>query len=419
MPSTLAEPLSTRYPEVRQATERLCEPLSPEDCAAQSMKDASPAKWHLAHTTWFFETFVLERLVPGYEPFDPDFRVLFNSYYNTVGEQHARPERGLLTRPSLERVLEYRAHVDERILNYLEWATDRDAQVILLGLHHEQQHQELILTDVKHLLSRNPTGPAYRDTPDPAPADPKSLGWHRYFEGLRSIGHEGEGFTFDNERPGHREFVEAFDLGSRLITNGEFLQFIEAGGYENPEPWLSDGWDRVRTEGWTAPLYWNRRNDGWFTRTLSGLKSIRPVDPVCHVSFYEADAFVRWYGARLPTESEWEVAASEAKVEGNFVESGLLHPTAAPGLSTAGAPQQLYGDVWEWTSSGYSAYPGYQTPEGAFGEYNSKFMSSQMVLRGGSCVTPLTHIRPTYRNFFHPDARWQFTGIRLARDSRG
>ncbi len=336
-----------------------------------------------------------------------------------MGEQHARPERGLLTRPSLERVLEYRAHVDERILNYLEWATDRDAQVILLGLHHEQQHQELILTDVKHLLSRNPTGPAYRDTPDPAPADPKSLGWHRYFEGLRSIGHEGEGFTFDNERPGHREFVEAFDLGSRLITNGEFLQFIEAGGYENPEPWLSDGWDRVRTEGWTAPLYWNRRNDGWFTRTLSGLKSIRPVDPVCHVSFYEADAFVRWYGARLPTESEWEVAASEAKVEGNFVESGLLHPTAAPGLSTAGAPQQLYGDVWEWTSSGYSAYPGYQTPEGAFGEYNSKFMSSQMVLRGGSCVTPLTHIRPTYRNFFHPDARWQFTGIRLARDSRG
>ena len=404
---------ATRYRQIRRATERLCEPLSAEDCQAQSMDDASPVKWHLAHTSWFFETFVLEGRLPGYTTFHPDFRVLFNSYYQSVGPQHSRPQRGLLTRPALDEVLAYRRHVDHQMLALLESpARSAPRATIELGLHHEQQHQELILTDVKHLFACNPLRPAYRPTPPSAMAPAAPLTWCEYPEGMRSIGHAGDGFAFDNETPRHRVFLPAFTLASRLVTNGEVLDFIADGGYRRPELWLSDGWITVARLGWQAPMYWEQHNGTWLAMTLAGLRELHQHEPVCHVSYYEADAFARWAGARLPTEAEWEVAAADAVVEGNFVEGGLLRPTSAP----AGAPVQLFGDVWEWTGSAYSPYPGYEPPAGALGEYNGKFMCNQFVLRGGSCATPRSHIRVTYRNFFPPAARWQFTGIRLARD---
>ena len=410
-----AEALAGRYQNIRRATEQLCAPLSAEDCQVQSMDDASPVKWHLAHTSWFFETFVVERWVPSYRPFHPAYRILFNSYYQSVGRQHPRPQRGLLSRPTLDEVLAYRRHVDAQMVALLEAGSAFDADVVELGLQHEQQHQELILTDVKHLLSCNPLRPAYRDCPQPRDAASVPQSWQSFEEGIHWVGHDGAGFAFDNEQPRHRVFIEAFELAARLVTNEEFLAFIDGGGYERPELWLSDGWNTVQARGWRAPLYWERRDDAWQVMTLGGLRPLRADEPVCHVSFYEADAFARWAWARLPREAEWEVAATDAVIDGNFVESQWLHPLPAP-AGGAGLTQ-LFGDVWEWTQSAYSPYPGYQPPAGALGEYNGKFMCNQLVLRGGSCATPRDHVRPTYRNFFPPDARWQFSGIRLARDA--
>jgi ergothioneine biosynthesis protein EgtB len=413
--------LGARYREIRAATEKLCEPLSPEDCTVQSMPEASPAKWHLAHTSWFFETFVLEREVADYRPFRSPFQVLFNSYYNTVGYQHPRPRRGLLTRPSLTEVVAYRRRVDDHmqaLLERPEAVPPPLAALVELGLNHEQQHQELILTDIKHLLAANPLHPAYRECRLPDRRDAATPHWCPYpQEGIHWIGHDGQGFAFDNEGPRHKVFLRPFELTSRPVTNGEFLEFMADGGYQRPDLWLSDGWATLRSQGWRAPLYWEQKGEAWCSMTLCGLRELRSEEPVCHVSYYEADAYARWVGARLPSEVEWESAAVGAPLEGSFVEDGFLHPRVSdsPSLDTD-HPRQLLGDVWEWTQSSYGPYPGYWPPPGALGEYNGKFMSGQMVLRGGSCATPRTHIRPTYRNFFYPRDRWQFSGIRLARD---
>jgi ergothioneine biosynthesis protein EgtB len=407
--------LAARYRAVRAATDALRRPLSAEDCALQSMPDASPTKWHLAHTSWFFETFLLERAERGFRPFDACFRVLFNSYYNAVGPQHARPARGLLSRPSLDEVLRYRADVDERVLRWLghEGEGHELLPVVELGLQHEQQHQELILTDVKHAFGQSPLHPAYRALPEPAAARAPARRFLRFEEGVRWIGHAGEGFAFDNEAPRHRVLLPAFELASRCATNGEYLEFVADGGYARPELWLSDGWAWRQAEAVLAPLYWQRDGDAWTTLTLGGVRAVRPEEPVTHLSFYEAAAFAEWSGARLPTEFEWEVAAHGAALAGNFLESDRLHPAPAP--ETDGAAQ-LFGDVWEWTRSDYAPYPGFAPPAGALGEYNGKFMCNQRVLRGGSCATPASHIRASYRNFFPPGARWQFSGVRLARD---
>ncbi|MGD2084107.1 MAG: ergothioneine biosynthesis protein EgtB [Chromatiales bacterium] len=404
------------YRSVRRASVALAEGLSPEDTTSQSMTDASPVKWHLAHTSWFFETFVLASADGAYRPFDERFRYLFNSYYNTVGDQYPRPRRGLVTRPGLEEILAYRRHVDDgmgRLLAREALADSALAGIIEIGLHHEQQHQELILTDLKHLFSFNPLHPVYRRTPQPDRVDCGEQRWHRFREGLREIGHDGASFAFDNERPRHRVFLEAYQLASRPVTNAEFIEFIEDGGYRTPELWLSDGWFAVRREGWEAPLYWETVDGQWHSFTLGGLRPLRLDEPVCHVSYYEAEAYATWAGARLPTEAEWEHAATGTARSGNFVEDGFLHPV--PVGASPEAPQHLLGNLWEWTQSAYLPYPGYRPPEGALGEYNGKFMCNQMVLRGGSCATPRSHVRPTYRNFFYPYARWQFSGIRLAR----
>lgn len=416
--------LSSRYRTVRARTTGLAEPLSPEDCALQSMPDASPVKWHLGHTSWFFETFVLADALPDHRPFRDAFRVLFNSYYVAVGPRHPRPERGLLSRPALDEVLAYRRHVDAAMATLFEHHPDRAAAagaLIELGLNHEEQHQELILTDLKHLLSRNPLAPVYRaDAATPSNgAAPPPAGWRRLPEGVRRIGYAGPDFCFDNEQPAHRAFVGAVDIADRAVTCGEYLAFIRDGGYDRSDLWLSEGWDTVRRDGWRAPQYWHcdgnpAEADGWQSFTLGGLRPVDPAEPVTHVSYYEADAFARWAGARLPTEAEWEAATDGIPVAGNFLDSGRRHP--AP-LDAAGAPGgQLFGDVWEWTSSSYAPYPGFRAAPGAVGEYNGKFMVNQYVLRGGSCATSPGHVRATYRNFFPAHARWQFSGIRLARD---
>lgn len=406
-------PLAHRLAQVRQASERLAAPLSPEDCAIQSMPDASPVKWHLAHTTWFFETFVLERYLPGYRPFDPAFRVLFNSYYNGVGDKHPRPERGMLSRPSLDEIRAYRRHVDAAMPEVLARAP---AGLVELGLNHEQQHQELILTDLKHLLSRNPSRPAYQKPWPLTPVHPRTRGWIAHPARLYDIGHAGPAFAFDNEVPRHRVWLDAFSIATHPVTHGDFIAFIEDGGYRRHELWLSAGWDLVQARGWQAPMYWERRDGAWHTFTLHGMVPVDPNTPVCHVSFYEAEAFARWAGERLPTEAEWEVAARGARPEGNFLESNALHPLPLREAPADGSPAQVFGDVWEWTRSDYGPYPGFRIAPGAVGEYNGKFMSGQYVLRGGSCATPASHIRATYRNFFPPEARWQFSGLRLARD---
>jgi ergothioneine biosynthesis protein EgtB len=410
--------LAKRYADIRAATLALAAPLSESDCSVQSMPDASPVKWHLAHTTWFFETFVVERFAGpegGFEPFDPSFRVLFNSYYNSVGEQYPRPQRGLITRPGLAQVERYRACIDERIASLLTSASVPEglAELVELGLQHEQQHQELVLTDLKHALSFNPNEPAYRS---PVEGEGEGEGvapleWRGFEEGLVEIGYSGSGFSFDNERPRHRVFLEAFELASRPVSNGEWRAFIDDDGYRRPELWLSDGWAALQAEQWQAPLYWRPRDGApgqWWSFTLGGRQPVRDEEPVCHVSYYEADAFATWAGARLPRESEWEVAARALPIEGNFVESGRLHPSQGPG--------GFFGNVWEWTASPYTAYPRYCPPAGALGEYNGKFMADQWVLRGGSCATPRSHVRASYRNFFPAGARWQFSGLRLARD---
>jgi ergothioneine biosynthesis protein EgtB len=417
------EILLKRYLEVRQSMERLCQPLVTEDYVIQAMPDVSPPKWHLAHTSWFYETFILALAFPGYKSPDASYSYLFNSYYVAAGERHCRPKRGLLSRPTVEEVYRYRAYVDQQMRVLLGGLRgeelERWAPRVEIGLNHEQQHQELLLTDVKYNFSCNPLRPVYATT-DYSSEMPTvaRLRWISFLEDLYWIGHEGQGFAFDNEFPRHRSFVERFELASRLVTNGEYLAFMADRGYERPELWLSMGWDTVQREGWRAPLYWEQRDGRWWMMTLSGMRSVREAEPVCHVSYYEADAFARWAGARLPTEAEWEVAAMHLPIAGNFVEHQTFHPVPVSSFDTADPLVQMYGDVWEWTQSHYSPYPGYCPAPGALGEYNGKFMANQFVLRGGSCVTPVSHIRPTYRNFFPADARWQFMGIRLARTIR-
>lgn len=414
--------LTDRYRQVRSFSDQIVKPLHPEDCVIQSMPDVSPTRWHLAHTTWFFETFVLKS-DPAYVPYDDRFGYLFNSYYNTVGQQFPRANRGLLSRPTVAEVLEYRQHVDRQLLNALQ----SDAQigtgeldVIQLGLHHEQQHQELMLTDIKHVLSCNPLHPAYQEGSLPDAAPDHDQAWVCFPEGLREIGHRGQGFAFDNESPRHKVFQQAFEIATTPVSAGQFLEFIEDHGYQRPELWLSLGWAQVQQHQWQAPLYWQQSGDGWMQFTLSGLQELVPAQPVCHISYFEADAFARWSQARLPTEAEWEVASETTSDHGPFADDLLqrgqaIHPTTSHG--TASELKQFLGGVWEWTSSSYAAYPGYRAPQGALGEYNGKFMCNQYVLRGGSCATPSQHVRRTYRNFFPPETRWQFSGLRLARDS--
>ena len=406
------------YQTVREATTRLGAPLSDADATVQSMPDASPAKWHLAHTTWFFERMILEQNLGGYRAFDPQFNFLFNSYYESIGARQPRPRRGMITRPSLDTVTAYRDHVDRAMASLMQDDLSRGvADLIELGCNHEQQHQELLLTDILHLFAQNPLHPAYRD-PGPiavARTDSAPPGYRKFDGGVVEIGHDGAGFAFDCEGPRHRALVEPYELADRLVTNAEWMAFIADGGYRTPLLWLSAGWATVQAEGWTAPLYWDEREDGFWSMTLRGAQPVDPAAPVTHVSYFEADAFATWAGRRLPSEFEWERAASAEPLSGNFVESGRLRPAAAqvgqPGL------RQIYGDVWEWTRSAFAPYPRFKPAEGAVGEYNGKFMCGQFVLRGGSCATPASHMRPAYRNFFPPDARWQFSGLRLAGDA--
>ncbi|HSF16900.1 MAG TPA: ergothioneine biosynthesis protein EgtB [Vicinamibacteria bacterium] len=409
-----------QYVEVRSETEALAAPIRSEDAQIQSMPDASPTKWHLGHTTWFFETFLLDGF-SGHRIVREEYRVLFNSYYNAVGAQHPRLRRGLITRPSLDEVVDYRHAVDASVRRFLDTASteelERKAGILTVGLHHEQQHQELIMTDILHVYASNPLKPRYAEDEPPPVAAAEPMRWHAYPEGIYWIGHEGEGFAFDNEYPRHRQFVHAFELASRLVTAGEYMEFMSSGGYQRPELWLSDGWAVVQNERWQAPMYWERRSGTWWQMSLYGLRPVDPNAPLCHVSYYEADAFARWSGVRLPTEAEWEVAASSLPIEGNLSQNGSYRPAGPPRSQNGSGPTQMYGDVWEWTQSAYLPYHGYRPAVGALGEYNGKFMCNQMVLRGGSFATSAKHIRPTYRNFFYPASRWQFLGIRLARDA--
>ncbi len=411
-----ANHLLAEFRRVRAATEMLCVGLEPEDLTIQPMDAASPLKWHLAHTTWFFETFLLLPRSAGYQPFDPVYAFLFNSYYHTVGPQHPRARRGALSRPTVREILAYRQCVDEAVVALFlaqgDAATGDLAHILTVGLNHEQQHQELMLTDLKHLFALNPLQPAYRSEPTTAATTgPPPSGWHDHPGGLVAIGHAGEDFAWDNEGPRHRVYLEPFALARKPVTCGEYLEFMADGGYEQPLLWFSDGWDTARAGGWSSPLYWQRVDGVWHQYTLAGPRAVVPDEPICHVSFYEAHAYARWRGARLASEAEWETIAAGRPVTGNFVESGRFQPAPAGSEDVA----QMFGDTWEWTASPYIAYPGYAPPVGALGEYNAKFMCNQMVLRGGSCATPAGHVRATYRNFFGPATRWQFSGIRLAR----
>jgi ergothioneine biosynthesis protein EgtB len=398
------------YTTVRARTVALAAPLSAEDQLLQSMPDASPTKWHLAHTTWFFETFVLGPFVAGYRAIDERYGFLFNSYYEGVGPRVERARRGQLSRPSLAEIQDYRRRVDAAMARWLDGEVPADAAAtIALGLHHEQQHQELLLTDIKHALGGQPLRPAYASAAAAAPSVSAPARFRRVEGGVVSVGHAGGGFAFDNEGPRHRHFLEAFEIADRPVTSGEYLAFMRDGAYARPELWLSDGWQSVQAERWRAPLYWTEDDGAWSLYTLAGVRPVDPNEVVAHVSYFEADAFARWAGARLPTEEEWEHTAAATQPTGHFADAGNYHPGPAQG--------GMFGDVWQWTQSAYLAYPGYRPPTGPIGEYNGKFMSGQMVLRGGSCLTPAGHIRATYRNFFPPEARWQMSGIRLARDA--
>jgi len=414
-PATQSDQIAA-YASVRATTERLAAPLSPEDQTVQSMPDVSPTKWHRAHVTWFFETFILGPNVPSYRPYNDAFAYIFNSYYEALGDRHPRTERGLISRPGIAEVARYRQFVDEAMGNLMQSELDVGVpDLITLGLNHEQQHQELLLMDIKHVLSRNPMLPAYGQSQGHTTdgASPPKAGWIEHDGGVTEIGHQGRGFGFDNEFPRHRVHLGPFALADRPVTCGEWLSFMEDGGYSRPEFWLSDGWSVVMTQGWRAPLYWFCDPDSpgeWQQFTLSGVRPVDPDEPVCHVSYYEADAFAHWTGKRLPTEAEWETVADTAAEGDNFLRSETPHPR--PALST----NALLGDVWEWTSSAYTPYPGFRAAAGAVGEYNGKFMVSQYVLRGGCCATPPGHSRATYRNFFPPGARWAFSGVRLAQD---
>jgi ergothioneine biosynthesis protein EgtB len=410
--------LIDRYTAVRRFTERLCEGLATEDYVVQSMPDVSPTKWHLAHTSWFFETFILREHLRGYRPLNEGYAYLFNSYYVHAGERHCRAQRGYISRPTVAEVYEYRRFVDDHMHRLLDGAEDALLAtlrpLVEIGLNHEQQHQELMLTDLKHVFGVNPLRPTYRERDDAGTVAALPLEWIGFDGGLHWIGHDGEGFAYDNEGPRHRQFLEPFQLANRLVTNGEYLRFMEDGGYRRAELWLSMGWATAQENQWTEPFYWEQRDGDWWLFTLSGMREVHPAEPVCHLSYFEADAYARWAGARLATEAEWEVAAGSVPMRGNLVEQEWFHPTVATG--EPGALLQIFGDVWEWTQSQYTPYPGYRPPPGALGEYNGKFMCNQFVLRGGSCATSETHVRPTYRNFFPPDATWQFTGLRLAKD---
>ncbi len=398
-----------RLMAVRALSVDLCAGLEPEDLVAQSMPDASPLKWHLAHTTWFFETFVLQPELSGYRVFHPAFAELFNSYYVGAGPRYLRAARGMLTRPALRTVLDYRAHVEQALQRLFEARPPEPHPLVELGIHHEQQHQELMLTDVLHLFSLNPLKPAWRDLPQPPRRTAAASGWLHRPGGRDTLGHHGEGFHFDLEEPRHPVWLQPYALADRAVCNAEFAEFVRDGGYREPLLWLSDGWATAQREQWRAPLYWSEDAQSQFT--LGGECALDPAAPVCHISYFEADAFARWAGCRLPTEAEWEACAREQVVDGNLLERGLFRPAPADGAT------QFFGDVWEWCASAFLPYPGFRPAAGAVGEYNGKFMSGQMVLRGGSCVTPRGHLRPTYRNFFYPHQRWQFMGLRLAKDA--
>lgn len=408
-------PLGTRYRRVRAASEALCWPLEIEDYCIQTMPDVSPPKWHLAHVSWFFENFVLQPFLPGYTVFHPDYAYLFNSYYQTVGKFYPRPARGLLARPTVEQVFAYRAHVDAAMQCLLSRppadCREEIERRVELGLHHEQQHQELLVTDIKHIFASNPLRPVYHRQAV-LQRSAALLEWQTFTAGIYEVGHTGDGFGFDNEFPRHKVFLDGFQLASRPVSNADYLVFVETGGYQRSELWLSEGWQQVCTNAWQAPLYWEPTETGWRHMTLAGWTPLDPDAPVCHLSYFEADAYARWRGKRLPYEAEWEVAAATLPVRGNFVASGCLQPAACAESGLV----QMFGDVWEWTQSAYAAYPGFQPLGGSLGEYNGKFMCSQMVLRGGSCATPVEHMRASYRNFFHPHDRWQFSGVRLAED---
>jgi ergothioneine biosynthesis protein EgtB len=418
------ERLLKRFHQVRDFTNSLCAGLEPEDYVVQSTPDVSPTKWHLAHTTWFFETFILKKFNPGYRAEIPQYAYLFNSYYNAAGEMHRRDLRGLISRPTVREAQRYRTSIDSHVDNLLSGADekllDKIEPILILGIHHEQQHQELLVTDIKHVFAQNPLYPVFRGGRSSA-----TLGSHSsplqlidFEEQIVEIGHDGRGFAYDNEGPRHQALVPAFSLATRPVTNGEYMAFIEDNGYTRPEFWLSLGWMTVNEQRWVAPLYWMKHEGAWWNFTLSGFRPVDEFEPVTHVSYFEADAYANWAGARLPTEFEWERAALDRPIEGNFVEDEKFHPRALSASEDDRHLHQMFGDVWEWTRSAYSPYPGYRAAPGALGEYNGKFMCNQYVLRGGSCATSRTHIRRTYRNFFQPEKRWQFTGIRLARDPR-
>lgn len=425
--STIKEPLLSprlfkdhilsEFKKVRAFTHHLVEPLETEDFVIQPMENASPAKWHLAHTSWFFETFVLGKYQQGFESLHPQYAYFFNSYYLQTGVPFTRANRGMLSRPTVKEVFEYRSYVNDQMTQFIENSSEEiwneAAAVIEIGNHHEQQHQELILTDLKYLLAQNPLLPVYRDrviSETPAPTD---INWIKFDEGMVKVGNKGKEFTYDNEHPRHRTFVQDYELADRMITNKEYLEFMNAGGYDRSEFWLDEGWSTLKKEAWVAPLYWFKRDEKWMNFTLSGTRFIDENEPVTHISYFEADAFARWKGVRLPTEQEWEHACGKREITGNFVDENAFHPI--PNNEKGDGLKQMYGDAWEWTMSSYSPYPNYKPLPGALGEYNGKFMANQYVLRGGSCATSRSHIRKTYRNFFHANARWQFSGIRLAR----
>lgn len=409
--------LKQKFKRVRSFTEKLTEPLEIEDFIVQVVTHASPVKWHLAHTSWFFEAFLLEKATDDYETLHPQYSYLFNSYYLQTGEPHCRDKRGNLSRPTVQEVFEYRTYVNDQVLAFIESSPDevfrKWAEVIEIGLNHEQQHQELLITDLKYMFAQNPLYPVYTGRKQPEAPEPGKLQWSKFEEGVYEVGHAGGDFGYDNEFPKHKTYIQNFELANRLVTNREYLEFINDGGYSESKWWLDEGFATVEKENWKAPLYWIQKDDEWYHFTLNGIRKIDMNEPATHVSYFEADAYTRWAGVRLPTEQEWEVASNGLEIAGNFVENEYFHPTAAD--PEAEGLQQMFGNVWEWTQSSYSPYPGYKPLPGALGEYNGKFMCNQYVLRGGSCATSESHIRKTYRNFFHPHEQWQFMGIRLAR----